>query len=161
MGWLALPAAARPAAARCESAIRQGAGRDEIWPHLEDALSNTPDSLEDAEAVLDFYKRMLRISKYRTGDAALLAPTFVDHLRMQSTRRRALQLDASVAHLATAEAVFRGNTSAAMGLLADLHADEVPLSSGSFDLIIQHAGRTRDRRTAYASDKLLRRAGLS
>jgi pentatricopeptide repeat protein len=157
MGWLQLlPAAARPAAARCETGIRSGAGRDEIWPDLEDAISNTPDD----EAVLDLYKRLLRISKYRTGRAPLLGQTFVDHLRMQSTRRRALQPDASVAHLAAAEAVFRGNTSAAICVLAELVADEVPLSSGSFDLIIQQAGRTRDRRTAYTSYRLLRRARL-
>ena len=160
MGWLLLPAAARPHAAAAESVLRAGGGREEIWPHLEKTMENTADDAAGAEAALDFYKRMLRISKYRDGSSELLAPTLLSHLRAQSGRQRPLQADSAVAHLAAAEAIFRGDTCSALSLLADLRAEEVPLSAGSFDLVIQHAGRTRDRRAAYASYRQLRRARL-
>ena len=158
MGWLLLPASARPYASKAEHALRGGAGRDELWPLLDATIANTPNDAAGCEAAMDFYKRMLRISRYRDESCPLLAPVLLEHLRTQP--RSGLYADAAAAHLATAEAVARGDTTSALSLLASLRAEAVPLTGGSFDIVIQHAARARDRRTAYASYRELRRSRL-
>jgi hypothetical protein len=157
IGWLALPTSARAQGAQAEAALLAGAPASVLTAHLDEALVATPDDREGADAALDFYKRLLRLS--RNANAAEGSSLVVlDHLRRQ--RRQQLQPDAVVGHLITTALVRSGQAGDALATLAALRADGVALSTGSFDMLIQAAGRKRDRRAAYASFRGLRRARL-
>ena len=59
---------------------------------------------------MDFYKRLLRLSRRRERDSPV--PALLDHLRRQ--KRPALRADAAVGHLAAADAVQRRDLPAAL-----------------------------------------------
>ena len=158
MGYLTLPSAARPHGAAAEAVLLASAPAAGLVPHLDAVIaytSSTPSS--SSEAVLDFYKRMLRLSR----DERALPSTpmaLLDHLRAQAPSVRP---DAAVAHLSVAALLSKNQLAESHALLGELHADEVPLSVGSFDMIISAAARRRDRRAACRAYRTLRRAGLA
>ena len=154
-----LPLGARTHGAAAEAALLSGAPRSALDAHLDATIAATPDDNEGAEAALDFYKRLLRLSRKVQPDEVVASVSVVlGHLRRQS--RTQLRPDAATGHLAVASYVHHGQSAGALALLQSLHAESLPLSVGSFDLIIQAAGRQHDRQAAYRAYGVLRRAKL-
>jgi len=106
------------------------------------------------EERLVIYKDLLSLARRDDGSTV---PLILSHLLQQ----RDLRLDAAVAHLAVAEAVYRGQLKVALARLETLRAAGAPLDSGTFDLVIQRASKQRDRRVAYEAYRTLRRARLT
>ena len=161
MRWLlGLPPAARPHGKAAEAATLAGATPDVLAPHLDALLAATPDDRDGAEAVLNVYKQLLWTAR-QTRDSRHLSSSsvsaLVDHLRGQ-TIRPLLQPDADTGHLALKGLLHHGCPADALALLASLRADAVPLTVGSYDMLIQAAGRSRERRGAYRAYREMRRA---
>eukprot|EP00966_Prymnesium_polylepis_P122949 2842633-Prymnesium_polylepis.1 len=75
--------------------------------------------------------------------------------------RTEVKPDRTTVHLVVADSVYRGERQGALELLRELRDQGAELSSGSFDAVIQDAGKARDRATAMAAYSLLRRSGLT
>lgn len=60
-----------------------------------------------------------------------------------------------------ADAVFRNHHVRALEMLREICATEAPISSGSFDIIVQAAARARDRKTAVRTYRLMRRTKVA
>lgn len=144
---LLLPSPARPHAAQAEQHLLSGAPAARVLEHVETAVSL---SNGDVDGVSDLYKRLLRLSRKRDASLSL---ALVEHLYASELDIA----DAAVAHLAVSDLVGRGRVDDARGVLASFHARRLPLSAGSFDMLIQHAAKRRDRGDAYAAYRLLRR----
>ena len=140
MGWLVLPASARAHGAAAESAVLSSAPVDLLAGHLDEVIAATPNDEDGAAAALDFYKRLLRLTRQGSRPAV---SAVLDHLRLG--QRPLLRPDAVVGHLAVAGLLHHERPVDALATLVSLRAEQVPLSAGSFDMLIQHAGRTRDR----------------
>ena len=145
-----LPASARIHAARAEGALVGGEPTAALLAHLSAMISDAP---EEEEALLDSYKRLLRLS--RRSQTAHTSVALLKHLKQH------LQPDAAVIHLATCDAVRRGpcHIPRALDMLAVIHTSDA-LSTGTFDMVIHAAAKARNRTTAYKAYGVLRRRGL-
>lgn len=164
MRLVALPISARPHAKAAEHAVVSGASFDVLTSHMDAVIAETlPGGGGSAAAAdpeltsssLEFYKGLLRQARWRKSDS--VTSKIVEHLNAQP----ALQADETIAHLASADLVWRRDLQAALALLTSLRVDGVPLSAGTFDQIMQAASKARDRRTAYAAYRQLRRCHLT
>ena len=159
MGWLTLPPAARPHGKAAEIALLVGAPPIELREHLDAALAKTifdDNSPIDSEGVLDFYKRLLRLSRDDKATQRSI-PTLITHLRAQPS----VYPDAATAHLAVAAYLSKNQRTESLETLMALRRESVPLSVGSFDMIINAAARRRDRPAACRAYWELRRSGLT
>lgn len=152
----AVLAAALPHTRQAEFFVRRGALPAALHC-LDDALAATSGRLAaDEDEARSLYKLLIRLSRRRCDGEA--APALLAHLRGQAK----LLPCAATAHLVVADALYRSPSAPhkALALVSGLRADSVPLSSGTFDLVIQAAGRASDRPTAFRAYNQLRRAGL-
>lgn len=118
--------------------------------HLEAALATRPSEAE-ARAI---YCRLMRLSR-RAPDKA--AAVLHDHMQGHAK----LQPDSASAHLELIALMRSGRLRAATDALDRFVACGVPLSAGSFDLLIHAAAERRDRISAWSAYRKLRRARLT
>ena len=154
-----------PAAARLRHRGRVcNARRRRMWTHLDDALAATPTDDYGAEAALDFYKQLLRRSRpprdkrKKTANRRQFPPSSTISLPDCAPTRTARRDRGPPCGSCAPLAWPLGGGSLA---LSSLRADAVPLSSGSFDMLIQDAGKARDRVAAYRAYRELRRSRLT
>ena len=149
---LFLPRAALPHARIAEEQLLRGAPAASVLKHVDTAVSLTEGKVP---AVLDMYKRLLRLS--RQSPHASLPSELIAHLYGCDR----VVPDAATAHLAVNALVHHCCSADALGLLRSFHERQLPLTAGSFDLLIQEAAKQRDRAAAYSAYRLLRRCQLT
>ena len=158
---LLLPLRTRQEAALAERALLQNK-LPVALTHLNAAILATPASPENDKGMMDIYKRLLRVSREVESAGTPSACVLLDHLAAQPAE--GLRPDAATAHLAVTAVLQAGERSrrapAALELLERLRVQGVPLSSGSFDLVIGAASKARDRRACYQAYTKMRRSGL-
>ena len=139
---------------RAEKAVRTGSVATAIR-HLESGLVEGAGSLGDETQTRTAYAKLMKMTRHTCGPDA--APQLLRHLIDHAD----LEPDAATVHLAVVDKIYRGDRGHALSMLRELRQEGAELSSGSFDAVIQAAGRARDRASAMAAYRLLRRAQLS
>ena len=137
-----------------DSALRKGWVGTAI-DSLEGGLAAGGGSLGDETETRAAYAKLISVSRRSCGPE--VAPRLLRHLR----ERAGVEPDASLTHMVVGDAVYRGKCGQALDVLRDARAAGAPLSSGSFDAIIQAAGRARDVDTAATAYRLLRRSRIA
>ena len=147
-----LPGASRPHARLAESRLLSGAPAATVLAHLSAAM----EAPCDTAAALDLYKKLLRLSRQSSDPS--MSTALLRHVLDASERAEA---DEAIAHLVVNDLVQRQTPlSDPLAVLATFRERRLPLSVGSFDMIIQQAARRRDRASAYRAYRLLRRCHL-
>ena len=122
--------------------------------HLDRAL--TDGLIEDLgpDGTRAEYRTLLKEGRSRCGVGAV--ELLLDHL----VESAALSPDAAFAHLAATDAAYRGQLERGVKLLSACSAAGGPLSVGSFDALIQAAGKSGSSAGAVRVYRAMRRHGL-
>ncbi len=142
-----VPPLARPHVVKAEQALKRG-DLPLSLTHVDAALNSAQFSDDDTRQLYgDLLKFSRRTKSRRRGAEELLAHC-------------AVTPDAPLAHLAVSGHAHAGDAAGGVRLLAGLVSRGCTPSAGSFDVLIQSAGRKRDLGGAVAAYSLMRRSGV-
>ena len=143
-----VPPLARPHVVKAEQALKRG-DLPLSLTHVDAALNSAQFSDDDTRQLYgDLLKFSRRTKSRRRGAEELLAHC-------------AVTPDAPLAHLAVSGHAHAGDAAGGVRLLAGLVSRGCAPSAGSFDVLIQSAGRKRDLGGAVAAYSLMRRSRVA